>query len=170
MSMKEKKTLTLKQQLTNHKIKSKILYGAKPLATITPMAITMGVKSNEWFGTDWRVATGGTIAIIIMGISALLVGKKTEDKSITNTWINLIIGWYAVAFIFMLMSQIAQEIWWVMMVAGSGMLAGAGIDYAEQNEKLQVKKLQNALGSAEEDLLKEQAKREYNKKDIQATE
>lgn len=159
----KKNSKTLKQQYKSHNLKAKVLFGAKPLATMLPLAITMGVKSNEWFAQDWKVATGGTIAIIIMGLSALLVGKKTEDKTITNTWITLILGWYSVAFIFMLLGQIMTEIWWVMCVAGSGMLAGAGIDYAEQNEKLQAKKIKVALDKAGESILEEQAKEEMLK-------
>jgi len=165
----EKKKLTLNQQYKKHKLNSKLLYASKPLACITPLAITMGVKANEWFSQSWQVATGGTIAIIIMGISALLVGKKTEDKTITNTWITLIIGWYAVAFIFMLLSQIMNEIWWVMAVAGSGMLACAGIDYAEKDQITKAKKLKTALDKASEDILQEQAKEEL-KVEKQATE
>lgn len=106
-----------------------------------------------------------------MGISALLVGKKTEDKTITNTWITLIIGWYAVAFIFMLLSQIMNEIWWVMAVAGSGMLACAGIDYFEKDQVAQASKIKVALAKAGEDLLQEKAKEELQKEQkAQATE
>lgn len=165
----KKKQKTLTEQYKAHKRNSKILYASKPIATMTPLAITMGVKGSEWFGTDWKVATGGTIAIIIMGISALLVGKKTEDKTITNTWITLVIGWYAVAFIFMLLGQIMNEIWWVMLVAGTGMLASAGIDYAEKDQIAKADKLKKAVDKAEEETLTEQAKEEI-KQERQATE
>jgi len=165
--MKEKKPLTQKQLKNKYLLNSKLLYAAKPVATATPLAITMGVKANEWFGTDWKVATGGTIAIIIMGIASLLVNKKTEDKTITNSWISLIIGWFAVAFIFMLLSQIAQEIWWIMLVAGSGMLAGAGIDYLEKDQLNKANKIKVAYDEAEKEMMKESIKEEIKK---QATE
>lgn len=161
----EKKKLTLKQQKNRHLINSKLLYASKPLATMTPFAIMMGVKGNEWFGQDWKIATGGTIAIILMGLASLLVNKKTEDKNITNTWITLVLGWYVVAFIFMLLSQIAQEIWWIMMVGGSGMLLACGIDIAEQDQIKKYNAIKVGLERAEEEIIKEQAKAEQ-----QATE
>lgn len=166
MEKKNKKNLTIKQKANKHKINSKILYATKPIATATPMAITMAVKGQEWFNIPNegpKIAIGGTIAIIIMAISSLLVNKKTEDKTITNSWITLVLGWYAVAFIFMLLGQIMHEIWWIMMVAGSGMLASAGIDVVEKNELKQYELMKSGIEEAEKETIKEQVKEELKK-------
>ena len=161
---KEKKPLTVKQKQQRHYIYSKLLFASKPVVTALPLAITLGVKSNEWFAQDWKIATGGTIAIIIMGIASLLVGKKTEDeKNITNTWITLVLGWYVVAFIFMLLRDIADQIYWIMLVGGTGMLAAAGIDYAEQQQISSYKKYKEASEEAEKDIIKEEVKEEKKK-------
>lgn len=161
---KQKKPQTIKQLKTSSYFKSKALWLAKAVATPSPLAITMIVKKDEWFSQDYKVAVGGTCAIIIMSTVSLLMNKKTEDKSITNTWITLIAGLLVFAFVFFMISQIAYEIWWLCLVAASGCVAGYGVDILEQKEVANYKKYAKALDGSEEDALKEQAKRERENK------
>lgn len=156
----EKKKKSLKTQKLQHQLNSKLLMAAKPVATVLPTAVIMGVNFEEWFTKDWKIGTGGIIAMVIMGLASLLVNKKSEDKSITNGYITLVIGWYIVAFVFMLLGQVMEQIWWIMMIGGTGILAGAGIDIAEQSEIKKANIIQAGTDEAEKERVKEQAKAE----------
>jgi len=163
MAEKKKKKLTIKEQKKLAYVKSKIFWACKSIATPAPLAITMIVKRDEWFNQDYKVAIGGTSAIVILAVVSLLVNKKTEDKTITNTWITMIAGLLVFAFVFYMISQISYDIWWLCLVAASGCVAGYGVDILEQMEVAKYNKFKKALDSSEEDLLKEQAKRETQK-------
>ena len=69
------------------------------------------------------------LALALMGISVWLVSKK----KFTNSFITLIVGWYAVAFIFFLMGKIVNDIAVIMFIGGSGILGAYGLDIANKN-------------------------------------
>ena len=99
---KQKKQLTAKQKQTKYRALQYTTFVGEFISILTPFIIMGIVNYDEWFTTEegWKVGLGGTLALALMGIAVFLVTKKKEDEKITGGYITLIVGWFAVAFIF----------------------------------------------------------------------
>lgn len=163
---KEKKPLTIKQQQRRERIIQRSLFISEFVAIPIPYLIMTAVNWNEWivYNPDpWKIGLGGGIAMALMSISVLLVTAKKENKEITSGYIALIVGWYAFAFVFMLLSSILMEIYKVMFIGGSGMLAAFGLDMGSKYYRKKADGHELAIKEAEKELDKEQAKEEMVK-------
>ena len=83
------------------------------LSVFTPFIIMGAVNADTWFKSEggWKIGLGGALALALVGIAVFLVTKKKEGESdITRGWITLIVGWFAVAFIFVLLTNIIDQI------------------------------------------------------------
>lgn len=160
-----KKQKTIKQQKNKERTIQYALFAGQFAVLPVPFAAMAIANREEWFVQNpegWKIGLGGSIAIALMAIMMFLIGSKKENKELTGGYVALIIGWYAFAFVSMLLSEIMYEIYKVMMIGGSGMLAAFGLDTASKVYKKRADKHQTQLLKAEEELGVEQAKVEMN--------
>ena len=164
--MKEKKQLTIKQKLNRERAAQYSLFAGQFAVLPVPFAIMAAVNSEEWFVSNpngWQIGLGGGIALALMSVIVLLVSAKKENENITGGYVALLIGWYAFAFVAMLLSEIMYEIYKIMMIGGTGMMAAFGLDQGSKYFAKKADKHKAAMVEAEKELDKEQAKEEMVK-------
>ncbi len=158
-----KKQLTMKQKLNRERAAQYSLFAGQFAVLPVPFAAMAIANREEWFVQNpdgWKIGLGGGIAVALMAIMMFLVSAKKENKELTGGYVALIIGWYAFAFVSMLLSEIMYEIYKVMMIGGSGMLAAFGLDTASKAYKKKADKHKSAMLEAEKQIDTEQAKQE----------
>lgn len=158
-----KKPKTIKQQKNKERVIQYSLFASEFAVLPIPYFIMGAVNYEEWFvknPNSWQIGLGGSIAMALMAIMVLLVSKQKENKELTGGYVALIIGWYAFAFVFMLLSQIMYEIYKIMMIGGTGMLAAFGLDTGSKYFKNKADRHKLAISEATKELDKEQAKEE----------
>lgn len=164
--MKKKKPLTLKQKQRRERAAQYGLFAGEFAVLPIPFAAMAIANVDEWFVSNpdgWKIGLGGGIALALMGIMTLLVSKRKENQELTGGYITLIIGWYAFAFVAMLLSQIMYEIYKIMAISGTGMLAAFGLDQGSKYFKKEADNHKLAIEEAKKELDKEQAKEEMIK-------
>lgn len=161
-----KKQLTVKQKLNRERAAQWSLFAGQFAVLPIPFGIMAAVNADEWFVNNpngWQIGLGGGIALALMSVIILLVSAKKENEKITGGYVALVIGWYAFAFVAMLLSEIMYEIYKIMMIGGSGMLAAFGLDQASKVYMKKADKHKVQLEEAEKQLGVEQAKQEMVK-------
>ena len=163
-----KKQLTAKQKQTKYRALQYTTFFSEFLAIFTPFIVMGCVNAQEWFYNEegWKVGLGGTLALALMGIAVFLVTKKKEDDKITGGYITLIVGWFAVAFIFMLLADIMSKITTIMMFGGLGLLTAFGLDIASKDFKLKADKYKETIQKAKQEVLKEEVESELKGSEI----
>ena len=163
-----KKQLTAKQKQTKYRALQYTTFFSEFLAIFTPFVVMGCVNAQEWFYNEegWKVGLGGTLALALMGIAVFLVTKKKEDDKITGGYITLIVGWFAVAFIFMLLADIMSQITTIMMFGGLGLLTAFGLDIASKDFKLKADKYKETIQKAKQEVLKEEVESELKGSEI----
>lgn len=164
----EKKPLTIKQKQTRYRVAQYSTFGAEFLSILTPF-IAMGIVNyDEWFLNEngWKVGLGGSLALALLGLATFLVGKKKEDNKITGGFISLVLGWFAVAFIFMLLADIMDQISTIMFFGGLGLLGAFGLDLTSKNFKNKADFYKEAIEKAQQDNIKNQYEEELKKGDV----
>ena len=101
-----KKQLTATRKKNKYRALQYSTFVGEFISILTPFIVMGIVNADEWFTTEqgWKVGLGGTLALALMGIAVLLVTKKKENNEITSGYVTLIVGWFAVAFVFVLLS------------------------------------------------------------------
>lgn len=152
-----KKTLTAQQKQTKYRALQYTTFASEFISIFTPFIVLGCVNAKEWFYNEngWKVGLGGTLALALMGIAVFLVTKKKEDEKITGGYITLIVGWFAVAFIFMLLADIMSQITTIMMFGGIGLLGAFGLDIASKDFKVKADAYKQAIQKAKENVIKE---------------
>lgn len=161
-----KKQRTIKQMRDRERAIQYSLFVSEFAVIPAPYGVMCAVNHEEWFVNNpdsWKIGLGGAIAIALMSLAVLLVGAKKENKELTGGYIALILGWYAFAFVALLLSQILAEIYKIMFIGGSGMIAAFGLDTASKSFKKKADKHKQAMIDAEKEMDKEQAKEEMVK-------
>ena len=161
--MKEKKNKTIKQQKNKERAAQYALFASEFAVIPIPFAIMAAVNWNEWFAYNpggWKIGLGGTIAIALMSLAALMVSSMKEDKRITGGFVAIVMVWYTLAFIALLLSEILAEIYKIMFIGGSGLLAAFGLDLGSKQMKKKADLHKSAIVEAQKELNKEQAKEE----------
>ena len=173
--MKEKKPLTIKQQKHRYTLYKYLLIGGEYVSTLLPYSIMAIVNREEWFVYNpepWKVGLGGSIGMVLLALAMFLITKKRDNEKLTNGMIALLIGWYAVTFVFFLLAQINMEIYKIMAYGGLGLMAAVGLDVGSKYFDKKANELDVAMKNAEENLrtgqateeiLKEQAKKKAKK-------
>lgn len=160
----EKKPLTTKQKQYRYRSLQYAAVGGEFASIITPFIIIGAVNFDEWFIDNpegYKVGIGATLALAVMGIAvALITMKKEKESKLTEGWITLLVFWFAIAFIFKLMSSIYAEIFSLMMWCGLGLAAAFGLDIVSKNLKAKADAYKEARADANKETIKEQAKRE----------
>lgn len=164
MAKKEKKPLTTKQKQIKYRSLQYAAIGGMGVSVLTPFIVIGAINFEEWFQSSegYKVGIGATLALAVMGIAILLVTRKKEKESkLTDGWITLMVFWFAIAFIFKLLSSIYDEIFGLMMWSGLGLAGAFGLDIVSKKEKEKADAYKEARAKAQEDNIKEQAKREF---------
>ncbi len=157
-----KKQLTPKQKQNKYRALQYTTFVGEFVSIFTPFIIMGAVNAQEWFYNEegWKVGLGGTLALALLGIATFLVTKKKEDNSITNGFITLIVGWFAVAFIFMLLANIMEQITTIMFFGGIGLLGAAGLDITSKEFKKKADLYKDAILKGKQDVIKEEVANE----------
>ena len=158
------KKLTVAQKQKGYRVAQYTCLGSEFVATLTPFIIMGAVNADKWFKSEdgWKIGLGGALALALMGIAVFLVtAKKDNENKLTNGWITLIVGWFAVAFIFVLLANIMDQISTIMFIGGIGLLAAFGLDITSKQMKKKSDTYKEVLGDVNKDKLKEQVEKEY---------
>lgn len=158
-----KKPLTATQKKNRYRVGQWGAFSGEVLSILTPFIVLGAVNFDEWFKSEqgWKVGLGGSLALALMGIAVFLFTKKKESSnSITNGWITMIVGWFAVAFIFMLLSDIITQISMIMFYGGLGLLSAFGLDIVSNKCKQKADAYKTALGEVRKETILDEARRE----------
>lgn len=163
-----KKPLTAKQKQNKYRALQYSTFVGEFVSIILPFVIMGAVNYEDWFVSEsgWKVGLGGTLALALLGIAVLLVTKKKEDEKITSGYIALIIGWFAVAFIFVLLASIIEQIAMIMFFGGIGILGAFGLDMTSKNFKAKADLYKSAIEKAKTENLEDELKQEFKKDNI----
>ena len=162
------KKLTVVQKKNKYRALQYTTFISEFLSIITPFVVMGAVNAKEWFYNEegWKVGLGGTLALALMGICVFMVTKKKENNEITGGYITLIVGWFAVTFIFMLLSSILEQMTTIMFFGGIGLLGAFGLDITSKNFKAKADAYKKAINEAKQELVKNEVKKEVENQDI----
>ena len=164
--MEKKKQLTATQQKNKYRALQYTTFVGEFVSILTPFIIMGCVNAKEWFYNEesWKVGLGGTLALALMGIAVFMVTKKKEDDKITGGYITLVVGWFAVAFVFMLLASIMEQITTIMMFGGLGLLGAFGLDMTSKNFKAKADQYKDTINKSKQKLLEEETIQELKEK------
>jgi len=156
------KTLTATQKKNKYRALQYSTFVGEFVSILTPFIVMGAVNAEEWFYNEngWKVGLGGTLALALMGIAVFMVSRKKEDEKITSGYVALVIGWFAVAFVFMLLASIMEQITTIMMFGGLGLLGAFGLDMTSKSFKVKADLYKKSLEKVKVDTLEEQIKEE----------
>jgi len=161
--MKEKKKLTTTQKKNRYRALSYLYHGAEYVSILSPYIILGGVNFDKWFVNNpesWKIGLGGALALAILGIATFLVSKKKEDSKVTDGYISLILGWFAVAFIFLLLGSIMDQIAEIMFYGGIGLLGGFGLDMVSKSYKKKADLYKEVIAKVNKETLEDEVRKE----------
>ena len=160
-----KKELTATQKKNKYRVLQYTTFVSQFVSLLTPFIIMGAVNFDDWFKSEdgWKVGLGGTLALALMGLAVFLVTKNKEDKKMTDGYITLILGWFLVAFIFVLLASIMEQIATIMFFGGIGLAGAFGLNLTSKSLKKKADLYQSAISEAKTDLIKEEAKKEIEK-------
>ena len=166
-----KKPLTTTQRKNKYRALQYTTFASEFISILTPYIILGSVNFKEWFPNSeagFRAGLGGALALALMGIAVFLVTKKNEENNkLTNGWITLMVGWFCVAFIFLLLGNIIDQIAEIMLWGGLGILGAFGLHLTSQHFKKKADFYKSALDKVEKDEIVKQVKEE---KKVEPTE
>lgn len=160
---KEKKQLTIKQKYHRYKVAQYSCTAGQYVSAVVPYGVMAIVNRDEWFvqnPNSWKVGLGGSIGMVLMALAMFLITRKKENEKITNGMIGLVIGWYAITFVFFLLAQINTEIYKIMAYGGFGLLGALGLEIGSENFEKKAVSLKTAMSNAKTNLDTEQATKE----------
>ena len=170
MEKKVKKPLTASQKQRRYRLAQKSAFVGEFVSIGTPYIIMGAINFDEWFKTTdgWRVGLGGSLAIALMCIAVFAISKKKEDKdSVTGGYVSLLLGWLAVAFIFLLLANIMNDIATIMFFGAIGIAGALGLEVTSKKfgEKADLYKeaLKKVKGEAVEDEVRKEIFKEVEK-------
>ena len=165
---KKTKQLTTIQQKNKYRALQYTTFASEFVSILTPFIVMGCINAKEWFYNEegWKVGLGGTLALALMGIAVFMATKKKEDEKVTGGYVTLVVGWFAVAFIFMLLSSILEQITTIMIFGGFGLLGAFGLDLTSKNFKAKADMYESAIKKAKENVLKEQTEEQVKSSEI----
>lgn len=162
-----KKELTAKQKQTKYRALQYTTFAGEFVSILTPFIIMGAVNAKDWFYQEdgWKVGFGGTLALALMGIAIFAITKKKEKdneagEKIPYGYIALLLGWFATAFIFMMLASIMEQITTIMLFGGFGLLGAFGLEMTSQNFKNKADMYKAAIQKVDNELLEEEIKEE----------
>lgn len=163
MAKKVKKPLKASQKQRRYRVAQKATFVGEFASIGTPYIIMGAINFDEWFKTTdgWRVGLGGSLAIALMCLCIFAISKKKEDKdSATGGYITLLLGWLAVAFIFLLLANIMHQIAEIMFFGAIGIAGALGLEVTSKKFGEKADMYQEALKEVKKESAKEEARRE----------
>lgn len=165
--LKQKKPLTAKQQQNRYKMLQYGSYGGMFISIITPFITMAIVNYKDWFvysEEGWKIGLGGGLGLALMGIAVFLV-TKNKEKEVKNTdgFIALIVGWFAAAFIFYLLSAILNEIFVIMLFGGIGLCGAFGFNIFANHEKKKAEQIKIAREKVKQEKIEDAVRKEQDK-------
>ena len=160
----EKKKLTAEQKQKRYRTLQYTCVGGEFVSVLTPY-IVMGIaNADEWFvnsSEGWKIGLGGSLAMAILGIAVFLTTKKKDDETkFSNGWITLLVFWFAIAFVFMLLANIMDQISTIMFFGGIGLAGAFALDLTSKQMKKRADLYRDAIGEVQHDKLKEKIEKE----------
>lgn len=155
--------MTVSKKQKKYRVLQYTCLGGEILSALTPFIIMGAVNADKWFKSSegWKIGLGGSLALALMGIAIFLVSaKKDKESKVTNGWITLLVGWYAVTFIFILLANIMDQIATIMLFGGIGLLGSFSLDLVSKSFKTKADLYKEAIGEVRKDTLKEQIAKE----------
>lgn len=166
--MAQKKQLTIKERYKRYRAYQYGLVGGEYVSTLLPYGIMAIVNRDEWFTYNpdsWKVGLGGSIGMVLLALAMFLITKRKDNAKLTDGMIALVIGWYAITFVFFLLAQINMEIYKIMAYGGFGLIAALGLDIGSKNFEKKANDLKLAMENAQQNLNTEQATKEILKEE-----
>ena len=162
------KTLTAKQRQTKYRALQYTTFVGEFVSILTPFIVMGAINAEEWFYQEdgWKVGLGGTLALALMGIAVFMITKKKENEKTTDGYIALIVGWFAVAFVFMMLASIMEQITTIMFFGGLGLLGAFGLDMTSKNFKAKADLYKETIQKAKQDVLKNKVEEEIRNGDV----
>lgn len=161
--MKKMNELTATQKKNRYRGYQYLAFGGEILSVLTPYIVLGAVNFDAWFTNNpegWKVGLGGSLALALCGIATFLVSKKKEDEKITNGFIALIVGWFMVAFIFMLLASIMNEIATIMFYGGLGLMGAFGLDMVSKSNKNKADMYKEAIKKVRGEKMEDEVRKE----------
>lgn len=155
---REKKQLTPTEQKKRYgRLQLGFLLG-EFVSVATPFIVIGAVNYNEYFvqynGTKMSLAL--FMALAIMGLAIWLITKK----KLTMGYTTLLVGWFTATLIFFLLGQIINDIAYIMLYGGIGILCANCCEIASTQFKKKKEKIIAAMEKANEEDLVDQYKEE----------
>lgn len=131
-----KKQLSATQKRNRYKVISKASFVGEFVSIATPYIVMGAINFDEWFKVQdgWKIGLGGAMAMALLGLAVFIITKKKEDKdSKTGGYITLLLGWLAVAFVFVLLANILYQIATIMFFGAIGIAGALGLEIVHKN-------------------------------------
>lgn len=165
---KAKKELSATQTKNKYRALQYTFTGCQFLSIIAPYVVIGAVNFNEYFvyNTEgWKVGTGGTIALALMGFACFAVGKKKDESNkYTNGYLTLGLLWLAIGFLFFMLSSILGDMAMIMVCGSAGIFGALGLNLASENMKAKADLYKKAIEEANKDGIKNKVAEEAKKK------
>lgn len=161
---KAKKQLTASQTKRKYRALQYTFFGSEFLSIALPYVVIGAVNFDEYFVYNqegWKVGTGATIALALMGLTVWSIGKKKDDKSErTSGLLTLGLGWAAIGFVFFMLSSILGDIAMIMLCGSLGIFGALGLNVASVEMKKKADLYQEAIQQVTKDNIADKAKEE----------
>jgi membrane associated rhomboid family serine protease len=165
---KAKKELTATQTKNKYRALQYTFTGCQFLSIIAPYVVIGAVNFDEYFvyNTEgWKVGTGGTIALALMGFAVFAIGKKKDESNkYTNGYLTLGLLWLAIGFLFFMLSSILGDMAMIMVCGSAGIFGALGLNVASENMKNKADLYKKAIEEANKDGIKNKVAEEAKKK------
>lgn len=158
-----KKQLKVSQKQRRYRLGQKAAFGGEFVAMGTPYIVLGAINFDEWFRTTdgWKIGLGGSLAMALMCIAVLSITKKKEDKdSATGGYMTLMLVWLAVAFIFLLLANIMNDIATIMFFGAIGIAGAMGLDVTSKRLGERADMYQKAIKEIRGEIIKDEVAEE----------
>ena len=166
MAKKVKKELTANQKQRRYRLLEKVSFGGEFVSIATPYVVMGAINFDEWFKTSegWKVGLGGSLALALMAIAVLSINKTKEEKdNKKNGYVKLLLTWLAIAFIFLLLANIMNQIATIMFFGAMGIAGALGLDITSKKYK----DLADLYLTAKEEVKKDSVKKEIEAEEVE---
>ena len=168
ITKKPKKELNATQTKNKYRAIQYTCVGGQFVSILAPYVVIGAINFDEYFvyNTEgWKVGTGGTMALALMGFAVWAIGKKKDEKSeYTQGYLSLGLIWLAVAFLFFMLSSILGDLAMIMLCGSLGIFGALGLQVASTAAKKKADTYQEAIKEVSKDDAKEKAKKEAMEK------
>lgn len=163
-----KKPLTMKQKQIKYRALQHSTLLGEIVSVLMPFVILGIVNAQDWFYQDegWKVGLGGTLALALLGIAIMLVTKEKTKDNPNFSFVVLVVGWFAVTFVFILLGDIINQIAIIMFFGGLGLASACGLEFVRKDLKGKADLCKNIIEKGKEKVMQEQVEQELKNNDV----